>query len=365
MMPGGSAGGLAAGQADLSGHRRQGRAEERHSLLRMGRPARRRPLRQDGPQRHRIRRHAVDLRSLLTCSKRALGLTNDELVRRLRRVEPGRAGQLPDRNHARHFQRQGSRHRRLPGRRDPRHGRGEGDRQVDEPIGARPGRAQHAGDRGGLRPLPVGDEGSARAGQQSAAAGRRPSSTATAQEFIEASPRRRCTPRRFAATPRASCRCRRRPTSTTGRSNYGDIALLWRGGCIIRAAFLDRIKEAFDADPKLENLLLAPYFTEAVEKAQTAWRHVVVHGRAAGHSGAGLRRGAGLLRRLSLASGCRPTCCKPSAIISAPTPTSASTSPACSTATGCGCGRNRGTDEGGRMKDENGRITENDCHAIA
>jgi len=57
--------------------------------------------------------------------------------------------------------------------------------------------------------------------------------------------------------------------------NFGDIAMLWRGGCIIRARFLDRIKEAFDTDPKLENLLLAPYFTEAVEKAQPAWRHVV------------------------------------------------------------------------------------------
>jgi 6-phosphogluconate dehydrogenase len=57
--------------------------------------------------------------------------------------------------------------------------------------------------------------------------------------------------------------------------NFGDIAMLWRGGCIIRARFLDRIKEAFDADPKLENLLLAPYFAEAVEKAQPAWRHVV------------------------------------------------------------------------------------------
>jgi 6-phosphogluconate dehydrogenase len=57
--------------------------------------------------------------------------------------------------------------------------------------------------------------------------------------------------------------------------NFGDIAMLWRGGCIIRAQFLDRIKEAFDADPKLENLLLAPYFTEAVEKAQAAWRNVV------------------------------------------------------------------------------------------
>lgn len=57
--------------------------------------------------------------------------------------------------------------------------------------------------------------------------------------------------------------------------NLGNCALLWRGGCIIRAVFLDRIKEAFDADPELENLLLAPYFTEAVRKAQDAWRHVV------------------------------------------------------------------------------------------
>jgi 6-phosphogluconate dehydrogenase len=57
--------------------------------------------------------------------------------------------------------------------------------------------------------------------------------------------------------------------------NYGNIALLWRGGCIIRARFLERIKEAFDADPKLENLLLSPYFKDVVTKAQPAWRSVV------------------------------------------------------------------------------------------
>jgi 6-phosphogluconate dehydrogenase len=57
--------------------------------------------------------------------------------------------------------------------------------------------------------------------------------------------------------------------------DFGPIALLWRGGCIIRAVFLERIKEAFQADPGLENLLLAPYFTAAVEKAQPAWRNVV------------------------------------------------------------------------------------------
>jgi 6-phosphogluconate dehydrogenase len=56
---------------------------------------------------------------------------------------------------------------------------------------------------------------------------------------------------------------------------FGPIALLWRGGCIIRAVFLERIKEAFDANPNLENLLLAPYFKQAVDKAQPAWRNVV------------------------------------------------------------------------------------------
>jgi 6-phosphogluconate dehydrogenase len=58
--------------------------------------------------------------------------------------------------------------------------------------------------------------------------------------------------------------------------NYGDCALLWRGGCIIRAQFLDRIKEAFDGHPNLENLLLHPYFQEALHGAQEAWRNVVI-----------------------------------------------------------------------------------------
>lgn len=57
--------------------------------------------------------------------------------------------------------------------------------------------------------------------------------------------------------------------------NFGDIALMWRGGCIIRARFLDRIKESFDAQPELANLLLAPYFTDAVTNAQDNWRTVV------------------------------------------------------------------------------------------
>jgi len=57
--------------------------------------------------------------------------------------------------------------------------------------------------------------------------------------------------------------------------NLGGIALMWRGGCIIRSVFLGKIKEAFEADPALPNLLLAPYFQEAVTAAAGAWRRVV------------------------------------------------------------------------------------------
>jgi 6-phosphogluconate dehydrogenase len=57
--------------------------------------------------------------------------------------------------------------------------------------------------------------------------------------------------------------------------DFGGIALLWREGCIIRAQFLERIKEAYDQDPDLANLLLAPYFRQAIDRSQKAWRRVV------------------------------------------------------------------------------------------
>ncbi|WP_077358793.1 NADP-dependent phosphogluconate dehydrogenase [Virgibacillus halodenitrificans] len=56
---------------------------------------------------------------------------------------------------------------------------------------------------------------------------------------------------------------------------YGDIAMIWRGGCIIRAHFLQKIKEAYDRDPALANLMLDPYFKEIVEGYQSALREVV------------------------------------------------------------------------------------------
>jgi 6-phosphogluconate dehydrogenase len=57
--------------------------------------------------------------------------------------------------------------------------------------------------------------------------------------------------------------------------NFGGIAMMWRGGCIIRSQFLGKIKEAFDQEPGLENLLFHKYFKKAVDNSQDAWRDVV------------------------------------------------------------------------------------------
>jgi 6-phosphogluconate dehydrogenase len=57
--------------------------------------------------------------------------------------------------------------------------------------------------------------------------------------------------------------------------DFGAIARMWRGGCIIRARFLQKIAEAYQQDPSLANLMLAPYFRDALDKAQASWRRVV------------------------------------------------------------------------------------------
>ena len=58
--------------------------------------------------------------------------------------------------------------------------------------------------------------------------------------------------------------------------NNGGIALMWRGGCIIRSAFLGKIKDAFDNKPELVNLMLDKFFKNAIENAQESWRRVVI-----------------------------------------------------------------------------------------
>ncbi len=59
------------------------------------------------------------------------------------------------------------------------------------------------------------------------------------------------------------------------RLNYGGIAMMWRGGCIIRSRFLGKIKDAYDNNPALNNLLLDPFFQKALQQAQEGWRRVI------------------------------------------------------------------------------------------
>ena len=61
--------------------------------------------------------------------------------------------------------------------------------------------------------------------------------------------------------------------------NFGDMALLWRGGCIIRAVFLEDIKKAFERNPELSNLLLDPFFIEAIEAHQAKWREAIIEAK--------------------------------------------------------------------------------------
>jgi 6-phosphogluconate dehydrogenase len=64
--------------------------------------------------------------------------------------------------------------------------------------------------------------------------------------------------------------------------NFGSIALMWRGGCIIRSRFLGDIKKAFDKNPKLENLLLDEFFQNAMAEAQSGWRRTIAHAALSG-----------------------------------------------------------------------------------
>lgn len=59
---------------------------------------------------------------------------------------------------------------------------------------------------------------------------------------------------------------------------YGDIALMWRGGCIIRSRFLNDIKQAYVKNPQLENLLLDQFFIDAMTQADAGWRKAIITG---------------------------------------------------------------------------------------
>lgn len=90
--------------------------------------------------------------------------------------------------------------------------------------------------------------------------------------FIEDIRNARCTPPRLVSYAQGYMLMRAAAKEYGWNLNYGGIALMWRGGCIIRSRFLGKIKEAFDKNPLLSNLLLDDYFTGEIQKAQSGWR---------------------------------------------------------------------------------------------
>ena len=128
--------------------------------------------------------------------------------------------------------------------------------------------------------------------------------------------------------------------------NMGGIALMWRGGCIIRSKFLGNIKAAFKKNPKLDNLLLDKFFSRAVNKYQASWRKAVAHAVKLGVPTPAFSTALAFFDGYRDRPAARKICCRRSATTSARTPTSASTSRAASSSTPIG----RDTAEGFRRR---------------
>ena len=269
--------------------------------------------------------------------KDGLGLTRRRAARGLRRVEQGRARQLPDRDHPRHPRLEGRR-RRAAGRQDPRHRRPEGHRQVD--------RASRALDLG----MPVTligeavfarclsalkDERVARVARCSPARSRQ--FNGDTQAVHRRRSRARSTPRRSSRYAQGYMLLRAAAKEYRWKLNYGGIALMWRGGCIIRSRFLGKIKEAFDKNPKLDEPAARRLLPRAmIKSARTAGAARRARRVENGIPMPAFSHRPGVLRRLPHARACRRTCSRPSATTSARTPTSASTSRAASSSTPTG-----------------------------
>ena len=213
IMPGGPKESYQALGPLLEVDRRAGR---RHPLLHPHRPRRVGPLRQDGAQRHRVRRHAADRRGLQPVSGRAR-LRRRPDRRRVRRVEHRRLGELPRRDHRGGAAAEGRQDRAAARRRHRRRRRTEGHRPLDGEVGAGP---RHPGDRyrgGGVRPRTVRLPPPARRREGPGVRHARREAGPTPRNSPRTSARR-STPRRSSPTRRASTRSRRAAPNTTGAS---------------------------------------------------------------------------------------------------------------------------------------------------
>ena len=180
----------------------------------------------------------------------------------------------------------------------------------------------------------------ARGGVARSSRARRSSSTATSKAFIE-DIRQALLASKIVSYAQGFMLLREAAKEYKWNLNYGGIALVWRGGLHHPLArSWARSRKRSTANPNLSNLLLDPYFTRrrssAASRPGGAWSS---QGGGSGHAGA--RRSPRRWRSstATAADACRPTCCRPSAITSAPTPTSAWTSRAASSSTRTGRAR--------------------------
>ena len=306
----------------------------RRALHDLHRRKRRGPLCEDGPQRHRVWRHADDLRSL----RPDAGPPRPESRRNGRdflRVEHRRARQFPHRDHRRHPQAEGSGLQESLRRCRPRHRRPERHGQMDLDQRPRHGRARPDDRRGRVRPLPQRHQGRARRRledpQRTRASKYRGSKKALIAAIHDAL---YCS--KICSYAQGFQLMRTAQAEYGWKLNFGEIAQIFRGGCIIRAAFLQKITEAYARNPEPGEPAPRPVFQQDGE----AGAGQLAQGRVARRRVRRRRRRRSARRSPTTTATARPVCrricCRPSATTSARTPTSAPTSPAASSSTSTG-----------------------------
>ncbi len=216
-------------------------------------------------------------------------------ARRLRRLEPRQARLATSSRSRAEIMAFRDDRWRASRRADPRRRRPERHRQVDGHLVPRARRSHEPRRRGGLRANPV------RAGRGAARRSPRPGRAGITAKpgdgFVEAV-RDALYASKIVSYAQGFMLFREAAGEYGWNLNYGGIALMWRGGCIIRSAFLGRIKEAFDRDPALPNLLLDPYFRERARGRRARLAADGHDRRRHGRSGARVLGRARLLRRL-------------------------------------------------------------------
>ncbi len=272
IMPGGDPSAYAEVEEILTSDRRRRR---RHPVLRARRARRRRALREDGAQRHRVRRHPAHRRGLRPAHPRRRpgrpGHRDD-----LRGVEHRRPRVVPHRDHREGAREDRREDRRPARRRDRRPGRAEGHRHLDRDRRAGPGHPAHRHHRGRVRARALGAARRAQGGVDDAGRARtraRPTDRADLVEDI----RQALYASKVVAYAQGFAQMRAASKANDWDLDLGAMATIWRGGCIIRAQFLNRITRGLRrARRRREPADGARTSPRPSPNAQDAWRRVVV-----------------------------------------------------------------------------------------